>query len=99
MPDSIDTAVNVHLDAVEHHDEIVFLYAVKAGPASQSYGLQVAALAGVPPPVIQRAKQHLIHLEQQAATEVAARPGSCPCSTARSPTRCWRPSPRSSRMR
>jgi len=71
LPDSIDTAVNVHLDAVEHHDEIVFLYAVKAGPASQSYGLQVAALAGVPPPVIHRAKQHLIHLERQAATEVA----------------------------
>ena len=39
---------NVHLDAVEHKDTVVFLHAVEEGPASQSYGLQVAALAGVP---------------------------------------------------
>ncbi|MBU1690002.1 MAG: DNA mismatch repair protein MutS [Gammaproteobacteria bacterium] len=56
---------NVHLDALEHRDHIVFLHSVQEGPASQSYGLQVAALAGVPSPVIQAAKRHLLQLEQQ----------------------------------
>jgi DNA mismatch repair protein MutS len=54
---------NVHLDAVEHKDSIVFLHAVEEGPASQSYGLQVAALAGVPRPVIRSAKKYLQMLE------------------------------------
>jgi len=54
---------NVHLDAVEHKDSIVFLHAVEEGPASQSYGLQVAALAGVPKPVIRQAKSYLQMLE------------------------------------
>jgi DNA mismatch repair protein MutS len=48
---------NVHLDAVEHKDSIVFLHAVEEGPASQSYGLQVAGLAGVPKPVVRQAKK------------------------------------------
>src|SRR5438128_229164 len=48
---------NVHLDAVEHKDTVVFLHAVEEGPASQSYGLQVAALAGVPKDVIRRARK------------------------------------------
>ena len=48
LPDSHPTAANVHLSAVEHKDSIVFLHAVQPGPASQSYGLQVAQLAGVP---------------------------------------------------
>jgi DNA mismatch repair protein MutS len=56
-------AVNVHLDAVEHKDSIVFLHAVEEGPASQSYGLQVAALAGVPKPVIKNARKYLQLLE------------------------------------
>lgn len=56
---------NVHLDALEHRDHIVFLHSVQEGPASQSYGLQVAQLAGVPAPVIQAAKRHLLQLEQQ----------------------------------
>ena len=55
---------NVHLDAVEHKDSIVFLHAVEEGPASQSYGLQVAALAGVPKPVIRQAKRYLQLLEE-----------------------------------
>jgi DNA mismatch repair protein MutS len=54
---------NVHLDAVEHKDTIVFLHALEEGPASQSYGLQVAALAGVPKPVIRQAKRYLQLLE------------------------------------
>jgi DNA mismatch repair protein MutS len=57
-------AANVHLDAVEHKDSIVFLHAVEEGPASQSYGLQVAALAGVPKAVLQRARRILQQLEE-----------------------------------
>ena len=56
---------NVHLDAIEHHDHIVFLHAVEDGPANQSYGLQVAQLAGVPQPVIRTAKKYLLKLEQE----------------------------------
>ena len=54
---------NVHLDATEHKGRLVFLHAVKPGPANQSYGLQVAALAGVPPAVIRRARDYLAVLE------------------------------------
>jgi DNA mismatch repair protein MutS len=54
---------NVHLDAVEHKDHIVFLHSVEEGPASQSYGLQVAQLAGVPAGVIHAAKKRLADLE------------------------------------
>ncbi len=60
---------NVHLDAMEHGDKIVFLHAVKDGPASQSYGLQVAALAGVPQAVISQAKSKLQQLENSAVIE------------------------------
>ncbi|WON72970.1 DNA mismatch repair protein MutS [Nitrosospira sp. Is2] len=56
---------NVHLRAVEHKHHIVFLHAVDEGPASQSYGLQVAALAGVPAPVIKMARQYLSKLEKE----------------------------------
>jgi DNA mismatch repair protein MutS len=59
------SVANVHLRAVEHKDRIVFLHAVERGPASQSYGLQVAALAGVPPAVLKQARKHLALLEQQ----------------------------------
>lgn len=57
---------NVHLDAVEYKHRIVFLHKVTNGPASQSYGLQVAALAGVPEPVIKLARKYLIKLEQES---------------------------------
>jgi DNA mismatch repair protein MutS len=60
---------NVHLDAMEHGDRIVFLHSVKDGPASQSYGLQVAALAGVPQQVISNAKNKLLQLENSAYRE------------------------------
>jgi DNA mismatch repair protein MutS len=56
---------NVHLRAVEHKDRIVFLHAVQEGPASQSYGLQVAALAGLPASVLRQARKHLALLERQ----------------------------------
>jgi DNA mismatch repair protein MutS len=54
---------NVHLDAKEHGTDLVFLHAVEEGPASQSYGIQVARLAGVPSPVIVAARRHLRELE------------------------------------
>ena len=59
-------AANIHLSAVEHKHSIVFLHAVQAGPASQSYGLQVAQLAGVPPSVIRTARKHLATLESHS---------------------------------
>jgi DNA mismatch repair protein MutS len=72
-------AANVHLDAIEHKDTIVFLHAVEEGPASQSYGLQVAQLAGVPKAVIQRARRILQQLEEAsraggAQADLFARP-------------------------
>jgi DNA mismatch repair protein MutS len=58
---------NVHLDAVEHDNSIVFLHSVKPGPASRSYGLQVAALAGIPSMVLQQAAKTLKQLEKQSS--------------------------------
>ncbi len=58
---------NVHLDAVEHGERIVFLHAVEDGPASQSYGIQVAALAGIPHSVLKAARRQLREFEQRAA--------------------------------
>ncbi len=66
LPEEYAGVANVHLDAVEHGESIVFLHAVKAGPANQSYGLQVAALAGVPKTVITRARKRLQELENSA---------------------------------
>ena len=68
LPETLSQVANVHLDAVEHGDGIVFMHAVKEGPANQSYGLQVAALAGVPKAVIKRAQQRLLQLESQSAS-------------------------------
>lgn len=66
LPEEYAGIVNLHLDAVEHGDGIVFLHAVKEGPANQSYGLQVAQLAGVPRQVITRARSRLVELERNA---------------------------------
>lgn len=63
LPESQPAVANVHLNATEHNERIVFLHHVLPGPASQSYGLAVAQLAGVPAPVIQRAREHLKRLE------------------------------------
>ena len=65
----------MHLDAVEHQSGIVFLHAVKEGPANQSYGLEVAALAGVPKSVLRRAKEKMAALEQKTAQEHRSRAG------------------------
>lgn len=66
LADEIATVANVHLDATEHGDKIIFLHTVQPGPANQSYGIQVAQLAGVPRAVIQRAKIKLHALEEGA---------------------------------
>jgi DNA mismatch repair protein MutS len=68
----VDGCVNVHLDATEHGDGIVFLHAVKEGPANRSYGLQVAQLAGVPRDVISQARHYLEALESQRDQQDAA---------------------------
>jgi len=66
LADSIPTVKNIHLDAVEHGDKIIFLHKVQEGAANQSYGIQVAQLAGVPRPVIQMARKKLQELENKA---------------------------------
>lgn len=63
LPNLLKGVANVHLDAREHNDTIVFMHSVQEGAASKSYGLAVAALAGVPKAVVQLAKQRLAHLE------------------------------------
>jgi DNA mismatch repair protein MutS len=65
LPEELSNCMNVHLDAMEHADSIVFLHNVKPGPASRSYGLQVASLAGVPRDMIELAKTKLTQLEQE----------------------------------
>ena len=66
LPDEMRGINNIHINAVEHGEKIVFLHSVKPGPANQSYGLQVAQLAGVPKDVIKLAKIKLVELENQA---------------------------------
>ncbi len=56
---------NLHLDAVEHGEALVFMHAVRPGPANRSFGLQVAALAGLPKPVLRQASARLAELETQ----------------------------------
>ncbi|WP_333609087.1 DNA mismatch repair protein MutS, partial [Arsukibacterium sp.] len=70
LADSLDGVVNVHLDAVEHGDDIVFMHHVQDGAASKSFGLQVAQLAGVPKTVISQAKHKLSQLEQQGRAQL-----------------------------
>jgi len=65
LADELPGCANVHLDATEHGDTLVFLHAVKEGPANQSYGLQVARLAGVPKPVVGEARRYLGELERR----------------------------------
>ncbi|MEK1906541.1 MAG: DNA mismatch repair protein MutS, partial [Pseudomonas sp.] len=81
LPESEPVVANVHLNATEHNERIVFLHHVLPGPASQSYGLAVAQLAGVPAPVIQRAREHLARLEttslpHEAPRNVAGQPAA-----------------------
>ena len=72
LAEQIATLANIHLDAMEHDDNIVFMHAVQEGAASKSFGLQVAQLAGVPKAVIKRAKQRLSELEEQQISTITA---------------------------
>ena len=67
LPDDLSQCSNVHLAATQHEGQVIFLHTVHPGPASQSYGIQVARLAGVPQNVIAAAQLHLQELEQQQA--------------------------------
>ena len=76
LPEELPSSANVHLDAVEHGDRIVFLHTVKDGPASRSYGIQVAALAGVPDNVLGDARRLLQELENNPAHRSAPDAGA-----------------------
>jgi DNA mismatch repair protein MutS len=78
LPEEDDGVVNIHLAAAEHGDRILFLHSVKEGPASQSYGLQVAQLAGIPAVVIERAKTKLAQLENQEVRSQLSKEGAAP---------------------
>ena len=67
LPTQLSGVANVHLDAIEYGDELVFMHAVKEGPANRSFGLHVAAIAGLPKPVIEQARGYLAALEQNRA--------------------------------
>ena len=83
LPDTVPGAANVHLDAAEYSspagDKLVLLHQVKPGPANRSFGLQVAALAGIPKPVIEQARTHLRALEQRHLSP-ASPPGATPAA-------------------
>jgi DNA mismatch repair protein MutS len=66
LPQAVEGVCNVHLDAIEVGEDLVFMHAVKDGPANRSYGLQVARRAGVPRAVIERARERLSELERGA---------------------------------
>ena len=81
LPSLLSGLANVHLDAIEHGDNIAFMHSVQDGAASKSYGLAVASLAGVPKAVIKRAKIKLKQLEalgHQKAQPSAAIAGQPP---------------------
>jgi DNA mismatch repair protein MutS len=70
LPEKVDGAVNVHLDATEYNDSIIFMHSVQDGAASKSYGIQVAKLAGIPSPVLELARAELAMLETGAKSAV-----------------------------
>ncbi len=74
LPDDLPNCANVHLDATEHGRELIFLHSVKPGPANQSYGLNVAELAGVPRRVIDDARGYLKLLEREQQALAKANP-------------------------
>ncbi len=76
LPEELAACRNVHLDATEHGRELIFLHSVKPGPASQSYGLHVAELAGVPRDVVDRARDYLRRLEKHQQALLPASPQS-----------------------
>jgi DNA mismatch repair protein MutS len=71
LPDEHASMANVHLDATEHEDHVVFMHHIQEGPANRSFGLEVAKLAGVPTGVLLHARQKLGELESQQMAESA----------------------------
>ena len=69
LPDDHTSMANVHLDATEHEDHVVFMHHIQEGPANRSFGLEVAKLAGVPTGVLLHARQKLGELESQQMVE------------------------------
>ena len=69
LPEHHPTALNMHLAALEQGQDIVFLHHIEAGPASKSYGIAVAKLAGLPPRALKSAQKHLALLENQASNQ------------------------------
>lgn len=82
LPQLVESVENVHLSATEHQGDIIFLYQVKDGPASQSYGIQVAKLAGIPQVVLRTAQARLANLEAHAVNprqiDLFAAPAAAP---------------------
>ncbi|HEX6550161.1 MAG TPA: DNA mismatch repair protein MutS, partial [Gammaproteobacteria bacterium] len=78
LPELVDGCANVHLDATEHEHALVFLHAVKEGPADRSYGLQVAALAGIPKAVISEARARLAAMEAESNLQRKQQPMGTP---------------------
>jgi DNA mismatch repair protein MutS len=75
LPNQCPNMINVHLGAQEHNDGIIFMHTVREGPANQSFGLQVARLAGLPSTVISAAREKLIELEHSSQSQpLSARP-------------------------
>ncbi len=72
LAEQLDDVNNLHLDAVEHGQDIVFMYHVKDGPANQSYGIQVARLAGLPNAVLHTAEDKLRALENEASKALSS---------------------------
>jgi DNA mismatch repair protein MutS len=91
LPEQCPTMANVHLDATEHQDHVVFLHNIQEGPANRSFGLQVAKLAGIPGPVLKAAREKLRELERgehtvsptsPAQVDLFSAPGPHPLVTA-----------------
>jgi DNA mismatch repair protein MutS len=84
LASEVEGCGNVHLDATEHAEQLIFLHAVKDGPANRSFGLQVAQLAGVPRAVIARAREYMRQLEAQGTLRLtsAAAQGELPLGAA-----------------
>jgi DNA mismatch repair protein MutS len=70
LPQQCPTMANVHLDATEYQDHVVFMHHIQEGPANRSFGLQVAKLAGIPGPVLAAAREKLQELEQGEQTQL-----------------------------
>ncbi|MGL4563721.1 MAG: DNA mismatch repair protein MutS, partial [Halioglobus sp.] len=78
LPQLCPTMANVHLDATEHQDHVVFLHHIQEGPANRSFGLQVARLAGIPAPVLDAARDKLRELERGAQRPAHSRASAAP---------------------